>query len=69
MALYNSSFLHQTTTEESEANVRKSCIILLFYIKPQRYIQAPSELRGCIILLFYIKPQLAMSDAYCIEVV
>ena len=33
--LYNSSFLHQTTTLDSNMFMCCGCIILLFYIKPQ----------------------------------
>ena len=34
--LYNSSFLHQTTTAKLLSYLGYGCIILLFYIKPQR---------------------------------
>ena len=33
--LYNSSFLHQTTTVIQYSIPKYGCIILLFYIKPQ----------------------------------
>ena len=35
LALYNSSFLHQTTTYVGLGVKFNGCIILLFYIKPQ----------------------------------
>ena len=34
-----------------------SCILLKFYIKPQRNPIRPARLSGCILLKFYIKPQ------------
>ena len=55
--LYNSSFLHQTTTAQMSNEYNSGCIILLFYIKPQLYLLARVLHVCCIILLFYIKPQ------------
>ena len=55
--LYNSSFLHQTTTRLTLSSSPNGCIILLFYIKPQLEKQNDVNNGSCIILLFYIKPQ------------
>ena len=35
------------------------CILLKFYIKPQRMDDRLESVVGCILLKFYIKPQLA----------
>ena len=56
--LYHSSFLHQTTTHLGGLAFLHCCIILLFYIKPQRVWWSWYSCSSCIILLFYIKPQL-----------
>ena len=34
-----------------------SCILLKFYIKPQRFAERSVSSRRCILLKFYIKPQ------------
>ena len=49
--------LHQTTTRKRVLPLPKSCIISLFYIKPQHISVFEYNVAGCIISLFYIKPQ------------
>ena len=36
-----------------------SCILLKFYIKPQRTVTHKYKAKRCILLKFYIKPQLS----------
>ena len=55
--LYLIEFLHQTTTISDRLPVLDGCILLNFYIKPQRSSTGRGRLRGCILLNFYIKPQ------------
>ena len=58
LRLYLIEILHQTTTPSRFPTCVSSCILLKFYIKPQR-IQCSMLLPpGCILLKFYIKPQL-----------
>ena len=57
-ALYLIEILHQTTTS-SRARARLLCCILLkFYIKPQRENYLNTDESRCILSKFYIKPQL-----------
>ena len=49
--------LHQTTTRKRVLPLPKSCIISLFYIKPQLKYETEDGQVCCIISLFYIKPQ------------
>ncbi len=49
--------LHQTTTLISFFHVAVSCVIFLFYIKPQLALRRLLIGEGCVIFLFYIKPQ------------
>ena len=55
--LYLIEFLHQTTTMYAILILPPRCILLNFYIKPQRYTWATMADRRCILLNFYIKPQ------------
>ena len=56
--LYLIEILHQTTTKRRRKVPRSRCILLKFYIKPQRDKISTSRNWGCILLKFYIKPQL-----------
>ena len=56
--LYLIEFLHQTTTFANAADDLYSCILLNFYIKPQRKSDFFIVRFSCILLNFYIKPQL-----------
>ena len=49
--------LHQTTTWRTCVSKLLSCLISLFYIKPQHVAGMPFVLARCLISLFYIKPQ------------
>ena len=49
--------LHQTTTTLSCSEILRSCLIPLFYIKPQRICAPAGRATCCLIPLFYIKPQ------------
>ena len=68
--LYLIEILHQTTTSVRIFVVRSSCILLKFYIKPQRSSAWMTRRTCCILLKFYIKPQLmvllASKAARCI---
>ena len=52
------SVLHQTTTNLGLCHFFHSCLISLFYIKPQHGKRIRSSELRCLISLFYIKPQL-----------
>ena len=56
--LYLIEILHQTTTVLVCFVISSGCILLKFYIKPQRSSRFPGSGRRCILLKFYIKPQL-----------
>ena len=56
-ALYLIEILHQTTTGSLRLIRLMCCILLKFYIKPQRTLRNFHHGRGCILLKFYIKPQ------------
>ena len=56
-ALYLIEFLHQTTTEMRTNSSKFGCILLNFYIKPQRITRSGDIPLCCILLNFYIKPQ------------
>ena len=56
--LYLIEILHQTTTRHRTISHSASCILLKFYIKPQRGGAGVQSELGCILLKFYIKPQL-----------
>ena len=49
--------LHQTTTCDVSKLLTLSCLISLFYIKPQPYLHVLQLRTCCLISLFYIKPQ------------
>ena len=53
--------LHQTTTLSALGMIAVSCLISLFYIKPQQYTTKSLCGTGCLISLFYIKPQPVIS--------
>ena len=55
--LYLIEILHQTTTCRNGSDVAKCCILLKFYIKPQRSAHVTYIVKCCILLKFYIKPQ------------
>ena len=55
--LYLIEILHQTTTNRNDVDLRRGCILLKFYIKPQPWIATAIILLSCILLKFYIKPQ------------
>ena len=55
--LYLIEILHQTTTPTPGGLVRRCCILLKFYIKPQLSERVSSSMVSCILLKFYIKPQ------------
>ena len=55
--LYLIPFLHQTTTLTNCQANSISCILFLFYIKPQRPCVKGCDNSCCILFLFYIKPQ------------
>ena len=55
--LYLIEILHQTTTMLVASGSILSCILLKFYIKPQRHRRYRICSVGCILLKFYIKPQ------------
>ena len=55
--LYLIEILHQTTTDRRGSPALDGCILLKFYIKPQRRLTVLKEIRSCILLKFYIKPQ------------
>ena len=55
--LYLIEILHQTTTFEPKTREELGCILLKFYIKPQRISCAYWAASCCILLKFYIKPQ------------
>ena len=54
------SFFFSTSNHNASGGLAflHCCIILLFYIKPQRVWWSWYSCSSCIILLFYIKPQL-----------
>ena len=58
--LYLIEILHQTTTVGTREMPFCSCILLKFYIKPQRWQPLLVSMVGCILLKFYIKPQLRL---------
>ena len=72
--LYLIEILHQTTTGRLPLRDPACCILLKFYIKPQRFNLNPLNGACCILLKFYIKPQLAAiaipakSRLYLIEI-
>ena len=49
--------LHQTTTSNLRLSTTSSCLISLFYIKPQLDSGGNLRIKSCLISLFYIKPQ------------
>ena len=55
--LYLIEFLHQTTTVTLIRVWLNRCILLNFYIKPQRNTYIDAIACSCILLNFYIKPQ------------
>ena len=55
--LYLIEILHQTTTQDSQGLHFRRCILLKFYIKPQRRGRTTFSCVSCILLKFYIKPQ------------
>ena len=55
--LYLIEILHQTTTAYREKSKVNGCILLKFYIKPQRTCALVVWRFCCILLKFYIKPQ------------
>ena len=55
--LYLIEILHQTTTKGKRIFEGDSCILLKFYIKPQRSMSCLTVVTRCILLKFYIKPQ------------
>ena len=55
--LYLIEILHQTTTIIACKEMRWSCILLKFYIKPQLRFDTIATTPRCILLKFYIKPQ------------
>ena len=57
IVLYLIEILHQTTTRHTVLALTQCCILLKFYIKPQRMVLLLSVLLCCILLKFYIKPQ------------
>ena len=61
LLLYLIEILHQTTTRHTHARYRTSCILLKFYIKPQRFVAVVFFDASCILLKFYIKPQLSFA--------
>ena len=61
--------LHQTTTYIQNRRGRHSCLISLFYIKPQHFIEIDGGFVCCLISLFYIKPQLDSLSNYYRQVV
>ena len=66
--LYLIEILHQTTTNFFLSILVFGCILLNFYIKPQRVVKAQLTEKCCILLNFYIKPQpslLAMTSLIC----
>ena len=67
--LYLIEILHQTTTSVVAIPDLRCCILLKFYIKPQRRTRRSSLCSGCILLKFYIKPQLAPFVTYLLSVV
>ena len=58
MWLYIFILLHQTTTYRNLIQLRKSCISLYSYIKPQLRERLSGGALRCISLYSYIKPQL-----------
>ena len=58
MSLCYILILHQTTTIRTHSLGLTSCVIFLFYIKPQLSNFSPEIDECCVIFLFYIKPQL-----------
>ena len=58
--LYLIEILHQTTTGYACYVYAYGCILLKFYIKPQRYFHNRHDADSCILLKFYIKPQRVM---------
>ncbi len=58
-ALYFICVLHQTTTMKIIRTPWISCILFVFYIKPQQHPDARSVVLCCILFVFYIKPQLS----------
>ena len=48
---------------------RVRCILLKFYIKPQRHRPLPFSCQGCILLKFYIKPQQVPKTGQFLDVV
>ena len=58
--LYLIEILHQTTTSDAGNSHCQGCILLKFYIKPQRVPLISWLSNRCILLKFYIKPQLAL---------
>ena len=67
--LYLIEILHQTTTYEEMKEFYGCCILLKFYIKPQRRVYFAYVFHGCILLKFYIKPQPSALVALAIAVV
>ena len=60
--------LHQTTTNSHSSYAASSCLISLFYIKPQPFLFTENRMNSCLISLFYIKPQLVqlvLTDLAC----
>ena len=57
MQLYLIEILHQTTTWDFILCHCPGCILLKFYIKPQRWTTIRANQPSCILLKFYIKPQ------------
>ena len=69
LALYLIEILHQTTTSRLLKPRLCGCILLKFYIKPQRSETHSKAQESCILLKFYIKPQLEDASAYISRVV
>ncbi len=57
MGLSYTLILHQTTTDIRAIRWQNSCLISLFYIKPQHAGDNRKFTFSCLISLFYIKPQ------------
>ena len=61
--------LHQTTTSTRALSFSHSCLISLFYIKPQLISMGFFDVISCLISLFYIKPQHHYRRVYRLQVV
>ena len=67
--LYSLRFLHQTTTCRWLWWLGFSCILYVFYIKPQLLGSSHFRHYRCILYVFYIKPQLKAERIRFVDVV